>query len=644
MKNFVCRTVPAGILLSAVAFGPEAHAQRANENAIRSAEDAFGTSIGRESIGLYGPSSVRGFSPITAGNVRLDGLYLDAVVVPNPRLFRSSTVRVGISAQGYPFSAPTGIADFRLRLPGDEAVMSAILGGASNGSVNGEVDLQLPLIGKSLAFAGGVGASHDEMVAGGTAMHGTVAAMLRWRPAPEVEIIPFWSKLVHRDEDFVPRVVTAGGFLPPKIKRGIFFSQPWIQFEADDINYGILGRYSAGPLAVSAGLFRSVQEPQESFSDLFLNTSREGVSARHRIVASPDQKIASTSAELRVSRELTEGDRRHILHLTARAREQSRLYGGAVSFDFGPARIGEPVSIPEVSPIFGPRSQDDIRQFSAGAGYEGRWRDVGELTLSLTKTEYRKEVERPGLAEPVTVARPWLFGAALAVHASPSLALYGGFTRGLEESGIAPDTAVNRNEASPALLTRQYDGGLRWAITPKLRLVSGLFTVEKPYFNLDAANVYRRLGEVRHRGAELSLVGEITPNLNIVAGAILLDAKVRGEAVSGGLIGARPVGTPDKTILLTAEYRPPSLKGLALDVSATFNGERAANVANSFFVEPSDTYSAGVRYRWTLGRLPVTARAQLMNLFNSYDWQLQGPNTYAYNAPRHLSFRLMADF
>ena len=51
--------------------------QRAVENAIRQANDAFGTSIGRETIGLYNSSSVRGFSPTAAGNVRIDSLYFD---------------------------------------------------------------------------------------------------------------------------------------------------------------------------------------------------------------------------------------------------------------------------------------------------------------------------------------------------------------------------------------------------------------------------------------------------------------------------------------------------------------------------------------------------------------------------------------
>ena len=55
----------------------EAQAQRTQENAITSASDAFGTSIGNETIGLYRDNNVRGFSPVTAGNRRIEGLYFD---------------------------------------------------------------------------------------------------------------------------------------------------------------------------------------------------------------------------------------------------------------------------------------------------------------------------------------------------------------------------------------------------------------------------------------------------------------------------------------------------------------------------------------------------------------------------------------
>jgi iron complex outermembrane receptor protein len=34
-----------------------------------------------------------------------------------------------------------------------------------------------------------------------------------------------------------------------------------------------------------------------------------------------------------------------------------------------------------------------------------------------------------------------------------------------------------------------------------MTLVAGVFDVQKPYFNLDPARVYRDLGQVRHRGS-----------------------------------------------------------------------------------------------------------------------------------------------
>ena len=69
-------------LLAGLSWIPaEAFAQnRAGDNAMTQAEDAFGFSVGRESIGIYNAGNARGFSPTAAGNVRIDGLYFDPVV------------------------------------------------------------------------------------------------------------------------------------------------------------------------------------------------------------------------------------------------------------------------------------------------------------------------------------------------------------------------------------------------------------------------------------------------------------------------------------------------------------------------------------------------------------------------------------
>ena len=108
------------MLAALAASAAPALAQRTDDNAVTQADDAFGKSVGDENIGIYNPFQVRGFSPVDAGNVRIEGLYFDQQANPTQRLVNGSTVHVGISAQGYPFPAPTGIADYELRRPGSK--------------------------------------------------------------------------------------------------------------------------------------------------------------------------------------------------------------------------------------------------------------------------------------------------------------------------------------------------------------------------------------------------------------------------------------------------------------------------------------------------------------------------------------------
>lgn len=618
-------------------------AQRTTENALRAAEDAFGTSIGSESIGLYNPDNVRGFSPFAAGNVRIEGLYLDAVTGFNNRLVRGSTVRVGISAQGYPFPAPTGIADFRLRLPGDATAVSGVISGESWGGIRAELDVQTPLA-DGLSIGGGGHISRDRALWAGSAIHASAAALLRWQPSDSTEIIPFWSGLIHRTEDTQPRFVMTGNVLPPRVGRFDYIAQPWAQNGGEDVNYGVIARHNSAHFQLSAGVFRTLYQNDGSYSNQFLDTDADGNSARHVVVASPAFRRGSVSGEVRGTWQTTEGPRRHALHVSVRARSQSRRYGGSTSVDFGAASIFAPGIQPEPAFIFGPQSRDEIEQTTLGLGYEGRWAGVGEFGIGIQRADYRKTATIPGRNDPATEATPWLFNASGAVHISGRIALYGGFTRGLEESPVAPDIAVNRDDAPPALLTRQYDGGIRWSPVAGTRLVAGLFNVEKPYFNLDPDRRYRDLGTVRHRGAELSLTAAITPALDIVAGAVLLDARVLGEAVADGLVGERPVGVAGRTILFSTEYRPPRLPGLALDAAITHYGHRPANSANTLEIPSWTQISIGARYQWQLAGRPTTLRLQLNNLANAYVWEIRASNAFFYNAPRHLVVRLTRDF
>lgn len=634
------KTLMIGAGFAALVANPGvAWGQRTDENVVASAEDAFGTSVGNERVGLYSPFGVRGFSPVQAGNVRINGLYIDYQADLTDRLIAGSNVRVGLTAQGYPFPAPTGVADFSLRLPSSEAVASAVVGIGPFGGARVELDAQLPVT-DTLGVAAGVGVNRQEIYHGGDQRLLTAAVVARWRPAENVEIIPFWGMQEEDGQEAQPIIFTDGAYLPPEIERRRYFGPEWAQNEGRDVNYGLLTTFGFGDWTLRGGAFRGIAHDYRNFTPLFLNTTPDGEADRV-VVANQARRFASTSGELRLTRQVVEGDRLHLVHLMTRGRIGDRRYGGGQSFDLGRGRIDEPIVAPEPDFTLGPQTTDEVRQLTFGLGYHGMWRDVGELSLGIQRSFYEKAVVRPSGALPVSESDPWLFNGTLSVLASSDLALYAGYTKGLEESPVAPDIAVNRGEAPPAIITEQMDAGFRYAITPALRLVAGVFDVRKPYFALDPGLVFRELGEVRNRGVEVSLAGQITPRLSIVLGAVFLNARVSGDAVDLGLIGPRPVGSIGRTVNGALNWNMPWVEGLSLDLAYQSTSDRVT-AEDTLVIPARYVASLGGRYRFDLFDKPATFRAQLASVNDVYGYNNIGEGYY-YNPPRQFQMSLTVD-
>jgi hypothetical protein len=133
-------------------------AQHASDDPLATANDAFGLTLGLESIGLYNPGGVRGFNPQSAGNVRIDGLYFDQQGALSNRVVEGSTIRIGASEIGYAFPAPTGIVDYDLRHPGTGTPSATMVASAGPFQAKGlSVDGNLPLISSELKLP--IGAS-----------------------------------------------------------------------------------------------------------------------------------------------------------------------------------------------------------------------------------------------------------------------------------------------------------------------------------------------------------------------------------------------------------------------------------------------------------------------------------------------------
>jgi iron complex outermembrane recepter protein len=620
-----------------------ADAQRTSENAVRSADDAFGTSIGNEDVGLYNGFDVRGFSPTRAGNIRIDGLYYDQVFAITSRLRQSTAIRIGISAQGFPFPAPTGVVDYALRKPGDSRSLSAVTSIDTYGAGIVELDGVIPIV-PGLSAGLGIGLYANEFENGTDSLQHIEGVSLRWTPNASIEVMPFWSRSDIYDDEIGPVYVPAGTFLPPRPRARRYLGPQWAEYEGVASTYGAISRFTLAPSwQLRVGAFHSYFENTNDHFVLLSNLNQSGL-GNYLVFADPPSKLKSSSGEARLTRQFVADTHSHQLHLSLRGRERRNRYDGGDLIDLGPNRINQPINAPEPVRSFGPQTRDAVSQQTLGLAYEGRWKEFGELSVGVQKTDYEKRTLQPGLAPSTTTADPWLFNIASAYYATPNVAFYGGYTRGLEESGVAPPNASNRNQALPAILTNQRDLGLRWSINPNIKLIAGLFDVRKPYFNLDANNRFALLGDVENKGVEMSLSGAINDRLHVVAGAVLSHPRVTGEGVRLGRLGRLPVDQASRRGELNVDWRPLWQDGLSLDLTVSHTGRIVATRDNQVSIPAHTLLNLGARYAFRLHERPASLRFAMSNVFDTFGWELKGAGAFDVMDGRRATLRLVVDF
>ena len=626
------------VIASSAAFAQS----RSDENAVTQAEDAFGFSVGRESLGIYNAGNARGFSPVAAGNLRIDGLYFDQAWGLSSTLLDSTSIKVGLSAQGYPFAAPSGIVDQTLRHPGDKGGASVVANWDSWGTYGLELDGTAP-ISRTLSVGYGVNGTHLSFPDGTNNFNHTESLAVRWRPAPGIEIMPFWTLNNDYNDEAGTFYVPAGAFLPKLPRPDHNEGADWAKFRYTGLDTGLLASARvAENWVVRFGAFRSVWDVKHSYTNLLVDEQPDGTGERV-LFADPPNKQQSNSGELRLTHSIPDGPRLHVIHVSLRRRDAKREFGGSDFLDFGPGRIGEDVTAPSPNMFhFSEESHDRVEQTTLGVAYDGRWKNVGEISFGISKARFRKDTVIPGEADAITRSSPLLYNATAAANLTKSIIVYAGYARGLEESGTAPANAANRNEPLPAILTQQKDAGIRFNLTKNVKAVAGVFDLTRPYFGFDGANVFRQVGTVESRGAEFSLSGSVTPRLDVVAGGMFLDPRVTASQVVGN-IGSKPVGLPTHLLIANANWKTPFAKGLEFDMALVHRGRTPATTDNLVFLPERARVDLGTHYRFKLANRSATLRLQVVNLFDNAGWGLAGSGVYTSNPARYVQGYLTVD-
>lgn len=612
---------------------PATTVAREDDRAVERATDAFGIRIGVEQIGLYNETQVRGFNLQDSGNYRINDSYFAKSGGIVDAVLSGVITRVGYNALDADFAAPSGIVEYRLRSPFDAPTVHAELALREYG---GRLyDLRLAGRSGDDRFAGLVGAQYldGRSSSGLVPRYYRVGAVTEWRPAEGTSLTGFTSVNIFDLEGFYG-VSASGDALPPRMQHPRRYVTSWSDHDGVDFNIGLIGSAEAGDRVGLGGslIYSRLDLDRADFTRLVVDEQGVG----HATGFSNRPRDNQTwSASLRGDWRIDDGQR---LYAEMRGRQTRNRFGPSVSVDLGAFDLDDgiaPSAAPELPPM--PRTLDAIDQLSGGIGYE---RTMGRLRLKggIQRTWHRREITAPGRPPEATTQSPWLYDASAAYAVTPGWTLFASATRGLEESGAAPDNAANRNEVLPPAISTQQELGFRGRISDGLTLIGSLFSIEKAAPGFDANNVYGLFGELRHRGAELSLVGAITPRLRVVSGAVYLDARRSGDPVRNGVWSKEAVGLPSFQAMTGLTYAIPAVQGLSFDGQLNHSSSRRVFSRSELRTPPLTTVDIGLRHAFAIGKANMAVRARVANLFDADQWVATRSETL--DRPNRRSVRL----
>ncbi|HEY2464533.1 MAG TPA: hypothetical protein VGI32_10770 [Steroidobacteraceae bacterium] len=619
MHKRIFGVIGLGVLVAALMDLPTVRAQRVDDNAVTAAADAFGNTVGFQTIGLYSPSNARGFSPTQAENLRIEGLYFDQQTFSsNPTLFSRSDMRIGIAAQTYSFPSPTGIADYTLRTPGDVSLLSVVLTHGPLDMSTFELDAQYPLVKDTVSVGVSVADwnNFDYGLAARSASR-AFSTILRIRPGEHTEIVPFVGYVHSGEHEELPLVYGDGIDPVPPFNQQHLPTQSWTSWGWNELTAGVIAKSNlSGSWSLTGGLFRSYVRNTQSFYDLLLAPMSNG-SADHVVDVIPPLTASSYSGDLRLAWRMMNGDHAREFTLAVRGREVAREFGGDSLTDLGPISIYQPANVAEPQLEFSTPNTDDVRQTGIGANYNERWHGVGTLSLGVLRTDYSRTVAMVGLPSSPERTSQVLPTASFTLDAGRHATIYASYTRGLEDSANAPASATNNGEPPPATPTWQADGGIRLGPLKGVQVLLGAFDVHKAYFNLDTADRYERLGVISNRGLEGSMTVNDNAGLKVVGGVVLLKPVIDTTMPPPGGAAVVPVGPVPRTININIDYAPASWGRWAIAAQWKSLSSRAEISSYRVELPALSTLGFSVRSKLTLFDHPCSVRLDAANVTNA---------------------------
>ena len=625
--------------IAGVALALASAAAEADDSAVKYAADAFGERVGTEQSGLYSETQVRGFNLNDSGAYRIDDAYFSRAAALNDPLLAGVGVRVGVNAVRLAYPAPSGVVNYRLRQAGPVNELRLGVGWRDFGTrvVQGDGSFR----DGDLSFAGGfVWRPLLRLAQGYEGRALDIGGVGAWQITSTQRLRTFAS-LYRRgyDGDYV--IVPAEAAVPPNLKRLRQYSPSWADSHAVNSNFGILYDARMAGFTFDVAAFHSIFDIDRT--DFTLITADAVGHASATTFRNPDRTNRSDSIEARVGSQFEAAGLSHLATVSLRGRRTTVDLTSNLAIPLGTfdLRSEGPPDAPELE-WSGTRGEDTVAQVTASAGYGIAWRDTVQARVGVHQTRYDKDVLSIDDVHTEGITEATLYNASVVVNLTERTTLFGSWVTGLEESGVAPTSAINRDEVLPPVQAEQFEVGVRHAITPELTFIGALFDVSKPTNGFRADRSFGLVGEVRHRGIESSIAGKLDAATSVVLGAVAFEPEVTGQLVDAGVVGSRAAGLSHSIVNANVERQLPN--GWSLDAGVSYSGARWADTANTFKTPAVTTLSLGARNRFVLAGRPAEFRVLASNLTGVEGYAVAPTGLLSPIAPRTVRAMLTVTF
>ena len=607
------------------ASGASTAAAQQNRDATVSAVDAFGETVGLEQIGLYNLSQIRGFNPQNSGAERVDGFYFaHAGSIEAPAIDHQS-ISVGVNAASLSYPSPSGIINIHLKTfaPGDRLLELSL---NSYAWFSPTLDANFSLASKDGRVGAAGGAQFLPAVTypdGSRTQEYYVGLVPGWRISDSVRahaLISYghanfdrgqWSDVLSGTS--LPPAQSTNVLLPPRSASASVYTA--------DVGFFLDGAFSNGWRAAASAIYST-----GSFSPLnFTLFDFGGGSLAHATLEHfPEHSKRAAALEARLSRDFHLFGADHKVIGALRYRHREVMNSDATIVDLGTVDARHPV-FPDVPPFGddGLRSSDVIDQEVASLDYAGVYWGRVQLRAGVDLTRHAERF-RPLAGASTNGSRDYAFPHASLIYSlNDNTALFASYARGLEDSGVAPNFAVNGNQVLPSAVAEATELGLRYTLSPDLTLIVAGFDVQKPTPGLKADGVFDLVGKERHRGLEASLTGQLTPLTRVVLGAVTMEQSLSGSLVSSGQVGSHPVGTAPTVVAANVVQTLPFARKWSVDAQLRWTDGKYIDTANLVRSNAIPILNTGLRHDFHIDQSSTQLRLVATNVLNTRDWDVQ---------------------